>query len=79
MVSHARSAAQRREQRQRPEAPFEGRLCKLVGLRHGGFVSARALWRAATGCPQDASTQTEYIAPAHDVHAAPALVVPGAV
>ena len=58
MVSHARSAAQRREQRRRAEARFAGRLCKLVRQLHRGFVPARALVRAAAGCPQDASTQT---------------------
>ena len=59
MVFHARSAAQRREQRRRAEARFAGRLCKLVEQRHRGFVPARALVRAAAGCPQDASTQTQ--------------------
>ena len=59
MVSHARSAAQRREQRRRAEARFAGRLCKLVEQRHRGFVPARALVRAAARCPQDASTQTQ--------------------
>ena len=59
MVFHARSAAQRREQRRRAEARFAGRLCKLVEQRHRGFVLARAVVRAASGCPQDASTQTQ--------------------
>ena len=59
MVFHARSAAQRREQRRRAEARFAGRLCELVEQRHRGFVPARALVRAAAGCPQDASTQTQ--------------------
>ena len=59
MVFHARSAAQRREQRRRAEARFAGRLCKLVEQRHRGIVPARALVRAAAGCPQDASTQTQ--------------------
>ena len=58
-VSHARSAAQRREQRRRAEARFAGRLCKLVEQCHRGFVLAHALVRAAAGCPQDASTQTQ--------------------
>ena len=56
MVFHSRSAAQRREQRRRAEARLAGRLCKLVEQRHRGFVPARALVRAAAGCPQDAST-----------------------
>ena len=72
MVSHA----QRRDQRRRAEARFAGRLCKLVEQRHRGFVLARALLRAAAGCPQDVSTQTEYFAPALDAHAAPAPVAP---
>ena len=59
MVSHARSAAQRREQRRRAEARFAGRLCKLVEQCHRGFVLARALVRGAAGCLQDASTQTQ--------------------
>ena len=59
MVSHARSAAQRREQRRRAEARFAGRLCKPVEQRHRGFVPARALVHAVAACPQDASTQTQ--------------------
>ena len=43
MVSHARTAAQRREQRQRYEARFAGRLCKMVELRHRGFAPSHAL------------------------------------
>ena len=43
MVSHARTAAQRREQRQRAEARFAGRLCKMVELRHRGFAPSHAL------------------------------------
>ena len=45
MVSHARTAAQRREQRQRSEARFAGRLCKMVELRHRGFAPSHALMR----------------------------------
>ena len=45
MVSHARTAAQRREQRRRAEARFAGRLCKMVELRHRGFAPSRALMR----------------------------------
>ena len=45
MVSHARTAAQRREQRQRAEARFAGRLCKTVELRNRGFAPSHALMR----------------------------------
>ena len=45
MVSHARTAAQRREQRQRAEARFAGRLRKMVELRHRGFAPSHALTR----------------------------------
>ena len=45
MVSRARTAAQRREQRQRSEARFAGRLCKMVELRHRGFAPSHALVR----------------------------------
>ena len=46
MVSHARTAAQRREQqRRRAEARFAGRLCKMAELRHRGFAPSHALMR----------------------------------
>ena len=47
MVSHARTAAQRREQRQWA-ARFAGRLCKMVELRHRGFAPSYALMREGT-------------------------------
>ena len=68
MVSHARTVAQRREQRQRAEARFAGRLCKMVELRHQVFAPSHALLRvvadykagAERPCA-DAGTQTERV------------------
>ena len=61
MVSHARTAAQRREQTR-----FAGRLCKMVELRHEGFVPTHALLRAVADYKAraerpraDPGTQTE--------------------
>ena len=45
MVSHGRTAAQRREQRRGAEARFAGRLCKLVELWHRGSAPSHALLR----------------------------------
>ena len=46
--SHARTPAQRREQRRRADARFARRPCKMEELQHRGFAPSHALMRVMT-------------------------------